>query len=392
MAAMPIQAATQSSIATLRNTTKQSIKTYPIISMVAGCLAIGAGLTAWDACAKAFNAVAPRAELKNKKLPLIFSPDYDISFFGIEKLHPFDSKKYGKVHNYLVNTVGIPRECFYVPTQVSEQDLLLVHTPAYLQSLNSPSVVARIAENPALAYLPNFLVQRNLLAPMKVATGGTILGGTLAQQYGWAINLAGGYHHAKGCGRDRLKETYSLSDEGGGFCVFADIPLVIKKLWEKDPTLKVLIVDLDAHQGNGHEDFFKKNDKRVAIFDIYNADIYPYDHAAKKHIDFNYPVQSGINDQQYLDLLKSELPKAIEQYKPDFILYNAGTDVFEHDPLGLMKVTAQGIIERDSFVFQQAAQNNTPVLMLLSGGYTKESANIIGHSVEHIMKDVVHAI
>src|SRR5262249_8622416 len=151
------------------------------------------------------------------------------------------------------------KERFHVPSIISEQDLLTVHTREYLDSLSLSSTIANIAEIGMLASIPNFILQRYVLNAMKLATGGTVMGAQLALQDGWAINLSGGYHHAK-------KEC------GGGFCVYADIPLAISKVLEKHPEYNVMIVDLDAHQGNGHESFFK-DEKRVAIFDIYNKDI-----------------------------------------------------------------------------------------------------------------------
>ena len=149
-----------------------------------------------------------------------------------------------------------------------------------------------------------------------------------------------------------------------------------------------MIIDLDAHQGNGHEDFFKAED-RVAIFDIYNSEIYPHDYAARTRIDYNYPVASGIADEEYLKLLSEKLPAALDESKPNFIIYNAGSDIFEEDPLGRMKISAQGISKRDELVFKFARERNIPILMVLSGGDTKKSAGIIGKSIENILKNVL---
>jgi len=154
------------------------------------------------------------------KVPIVFHPNYDISFFGIENMHPFDTKKYGKIAAHLQNTCNILREDFYQPEKVSTADLQLVLTTRYLDSLSYSLTVAQVSEMPILRYVPNFLLQRNMLNSMKLATGGTVLGAQLAMQHGWAVNLSGGYHHAK-------------SDNSEGFCFFADIPLAIKKLRAK---------------------------------------------------------------------------------------------------------------------------------------------------------------
>jgi len=309
------------------------------------------------------------------KLPIIFSPRYDIRVLGIEKLHPFDSEKYGKVHRYLVETVGIDEGAFYAPSRASDDVLLKVHTPMYLDSLNKSVNVSLIAEVVMAALLPNRILQKHLLEPIRYATGGTILGVTLAIEQDWAINLAGGYHHAK-------------SDSGGGFCFFADVPVAVRKMWEDHPDRKVLIVDLDAHQGNGNASIFG-DDPRVDIFDVFNGFIYPGDHEAARCVKYNHPVHMFIRDGEYLGLLESELPRAIEQSSPGLIIYNAGTDVLIGDPLGGMNITAEGIIRRDGIVFQIAIARKIPILMVLSGGYTKKSAGVIGRSIGNILKTIL---
>ena len=306
------------------------------------------------------------------KLPLVFSPRYDIRVLGIEKLHPFDSEKFGKVHRYLVEKVGIDEEAFYTPDPVSDEVLLKVHTPNYLYSLTKSLNIALIAEVMMAALLPNKVLQKHLLLPVRYATGGTILGCRLAIERGFAINLSGGYHHAK-------------ADSGGGFCFFADVPIAVRKMWEDDPDRKVLIVDLDAHQGNGNASIFR-DEPRVTIFDIYNGQIYPGDHEAARCVKYNHPVKMFIGDREYLGLLERELPRAIDESQPGLIVYNAGTDVLKGDPLGGMGITAEGILRRDGIVFRSAADRKIPILMVLSGGYTKKSAGVIGRSIENILK------
>lgn len=312
----------------------------------------------------------------NQKLPIVFHDNYDIGFWGIEKLHAFDSKKYGKVKKYLQAKFRLSNNSFHQPDIISDKDLKLVHSNRYLKSLNQSATIANITELALLKWTPNFILQRAILKPMRLATAGTVLGAELALKHGWAINLSGGYHHAK-------------SDSGGGFCIFADIPLAIKKLRINNPNLKVLVIDLDAHQGNGHEAILA-NDPNSFIFDVYVEHNYPYDMQVRKHIHFNYPVKAFIQDAEYLDLIKAELPKALEKVKPDLIIYNAGTDVFEKDPLGRMSITKEGIKNRDFIVFSEAQKRNMPILMVLSGGYTKESSQIIAESISQILEKYIN--
>lgn len=326
-------------------------------------------------CVYAGTLIKSASQSEDIKIPIVYHKEYNISFFGLEKLHTFDSQKYGKVMAELMKHFSFSvRHCFK-PSKISDEELLLVHSKEYLHSLSYSSTVAQITEMPILRSIPNFLVQWRILDPMRYATAGTVLGAELALKYGWSINLSGGYHHAK-------------SNQGGGFCVFADIPLAIKKLRLKNNALKVLVIDLDAHQGNGHESILA-NDPLSYVFDIYSSPNYPSDYEAQHAIDFNYPVKIGIKDEEYLGILKNKLPEALEQVKPDFIIYNAGTDCYEKDKLGRMSLTKECIIQRDIFVFQQAQERKIPILMVLSGGYTGESAHIIASSLKLILQDKI---
>ncbi len=320
----------------------------------------------------------PEQEIKQpliNRIPIVYHPEYDISFgiihWIIEMVHPFDTKKYSHVFNYLTTTCGIdPMQC-YQPEKITDEQLLQVHTADYLKSLNKSSTIARIVEDPLIC-VPNSLLQTIVINPMRFATGGTILGAKLAQQFGWAINLSGGYHHAK-------------ADQGGGFCVFGDIPLAIYELRKESPQLKVLIIDLDAHQGNGHE-MMMANDPNTFILDQYSAHNYPRDSVAKKYITYDVPLACGTKDKEYLEKLDTTLTKALHEKNPEFIIYNAGTDIFEGDKLGKLSVSKRGIIARDELVFKYARQRSIPILMVLSGGYSKQSASIISESISNLKK------
>lgn len=309
------------------------------------------------------------------KLPIIYSDKYNIRFFGLEKRHPFDAAKYGKVYRYLTEELSIDEERFYRPLPVTQKELLSVHTLEYLQSLKSARAIAQIAELPALAVLPGWLLRQVILKPMQYATGGTLLAVELAFEYGWSINLAGGYHHAKG-------------SSGAGFCFYADIPIAVCAALKKNPDLSVLVVDLDVHQGNGCAHLFK-HDPQVRIFDVYNYDIYPWDKRAQQYVDFKYPIASATSETAYLTLIEEALSQALQCCSPELLIYNAGTDILIGDPLGGMGISEQGIIHRDALVFHQARANNIPIVMVLSGGYTKQSASVIAHSIEYLLKTVV---
>lgn len=306
-----------------------------------------------------------------KKVPIIFSTKYDVTLWGIQKFHPFDSEKYSKAYKYLKKHYLLDYDDFYHPEAVSDSILLTVHSSEYLEALKQSKTVAQIAEIPPLKYLPTGFLKRRILKPMRLATGGSLLGVDVALKEGYAINLSGGYHHAR-------------SNFGGGFCFFADVNLAAQKYLQLHPKGKVLILDLDAHQGDGHASI-TKHDPRIIIMDVYNQDVYPNDSLCKTYIDFHHPVSSGITDEPYLEIVKKGLEEVIQKAKPTFILYVAGTDIYQGDRLGRMDISFEGVVKRDEMVFEISNQNHIPILMMLSGGYTKTSSQIIGHSVGNIL-------
>ncbi|XP_026949715.1 histone deacetylase 11 isoform X1 [Sagmatias obliquidens] len=315
--------------------------------------------------------------------PIVYSPRYNITFLGLEKLHPFDAGKWGKVISFLKEEKLLSDSMLVEAREASDEDLLVVHTRRYLNELKVPQesdvgsgapdaqwsfAVATITEIPPVIFLPNFLVQRKVLKPLRTQTGGTIMAGKLAVERGWAINIGGGFHHCS-------------SDRGGGFCAYADITLAIKFLFERvEGVSRATIVDLDAHQGNGHERDFM-GDKRVYIMDVYNRHIYPGDRFAKQAIRRKVELEWGTEDDEYLRKVERNLEKALQEHQPDVVVYNAGTDVLEGDRLGGLSISPQGVVKRDELVFRLVRGHQVPILMVTSGGYQKRTARIIADSI-----------
>jgi histone deacetylase 11 len=301
-------------------------------------------------------------------IPLIYHPRYNITALGLERLHPFDSRKYRRIKQAMMAR-GLRRERDFVrPCAVSHQELLKVHTPEYLRSLRSTQTLARILEVPIVARLPFWLADSRILRPMRLATGGTILACRLAMEKGIAINLGGGYHHAAdGC--------------GGGFCVYADVPLAAKVLHEEGRVGKVLVVDLDAHQGNGTAAIFQGWPWAV-IFDLYERDLFP---VRKEPEDYPLPVPRGLKGIDYLGIVRDALPGALDAVKPDLVIYNAGSDPFVDDPLAGFRLTMSDLAERDLMVVTLARERGIPVAMVLSGGYSSVSWRIHADGIEGIL-------
>ncbi|XP_059657069.1 histone deacetylase 2 isoform X2 [Cornus florida] len=344
-------------------------------------------------------------DVSPSKVPLIYSPSYDIAFLGIEKLHPFDSSKWGRICRFLIVEGVLDKKQIVEPLEATKDDLLVVHSETYLSSLKSSLNVSIIIEPcylcdsylrpfvtscdvaytcfsvllfcdrkqvPPVALLPNCLVQQKVLYPFRKQVGGTILAAKLAKERGWAINVGGGFHHC--CG-----------DKGGGFCAYADISLCIHYAFIRLNISRVMIIDLDAHQGNGHEKDFS-NDGRVYILDMYNPEIYPFDYEARRYIDQKVEVVSGTTTNEYLRRLDEALKVAGRVFDPELVIYNAGTDILEGDPLGRLKISPDGITSRDEKVFRFAREKNVPLVMLTSGGYMKSSARVIADSIVNLSK------
>ncbi|XP_077846032.1 histone deacetylase 11 isoform X4 [Macaca mulatta] len=278
--------------------------------------------------------------------PIVYSPRYNITFMGLEKLHPFDAGKWGKVINFLKEEKLLSDSMLVEAREASEEDLLVVHTRRYLNEL-----------------------KRKVLRPLRTQTGGTIMPGSLAlSSTALCPSAGGGFHHCS-------------SDRGGGFCAYADITLAIKFLFERvEGISRATIIDLDAHQGNGHERDFM-DDKRVYIMDVYNRHIYPGDRFAKQAIRRKVELEWGTEDDEYLDKVERNIEKSLQEHLPDVVVYNAGTDILEGDRLGGLSISPAGIVKRDELVFRMVRGRHVPILMVTSGGYQKRTARIIADSI-----------
>lgn len=319
------------------------------------------------------NDIAPITEISEDRLPIVYHPYYNIYFMGLEKLHPFDSVKYKHTYDSLIAAQIITPQSIYIPKKISEEELASVHTNEYLKSLNSSATLAKITELAFLKFFPSRLSRNVVLNPMKYQAGGSVLAGDLALHYGWAINLGGGFHHAS-------------RNHGEGFCPLADITLSIEALRKNHQNIKkVMIIDLDAHQGNGHEKDFS-DDPNTYIVDVYNEEIFPHDETAKRGIDIEVKLKPFTGDKLYLSSVKEALSSAFRSFQPDVIYYIAGSDILEGDPLGALSISPEALIKRDQMVFKEAKDRHIPIVMLFGGGYQKSNAAIISSSIGNLIK------
>ncbi|MCP4377468.1 MAG: histone deacetylase [bacterium] len=305
----------------------------------------------------------------NNRVAIVYSKHYQMSMGGLERLHSFDIRKYARIYLKL-NTEGLlrPKDVF-VPEPVSEAEILLVHTPAFLESLKDSPTVARYLEAPIVSVVPNVLVDASILNAFRYSTGGTIHASRLALEHGIAINIGGGYHHAK-------------PDAGEGFCIYADMPIAIRVL-QKDHLIKrAMVIDLDVHQGNGTAVCFTGDDD-VFTFSMHQGNIYPIPKATS---DLDIELVSGTTDEQFLKILRKNLPGAIDRARPDIVLLQAGCDTLAEDPLASLAMTQAGIVERDAIVIDECVKRKIPVVMLLGGGYSKQAWEVQYASIERTLE------
>ncbi len=310
-----------------------------------------------------FSCIPPRAVKQvntpregralNQRLAIVYSQDYQIDFGGAEKLHPFDINKYTKIYMALVRDGLLGPDDVFVPEPIDREDLLLVHTADYLKRLQQPAMLARYLEFGPAAKLPTKVNDRVILSAFRYATGGTLLAARKALQHGMAVNLAGGYHHA-------------APDIGGGFCIYADMPVAIRRLQREGLTRQALVMDLDAHQGNGTALCFQ-DDPAVFTFDMHEGDIFPI---PKEKNDLDVPLPAGMTDAEYLEILRQHLPKVFELARPDIVFLQGGVDVLARDPLTRLDLSIEGVVTRDRLVFREAASRGIPIVMVLGGGYS----------------------
>jgi histone deacetylase 11 len=301
-------------------------------------------------------------------VPIVYSPAYNVSAFGLERLHPFDGQKYRRIHDWLIAQGLRKPGDFVAPGRCSRRDLLVVHTPAYLRSLWRPWVLARILEVGPVAFLPPCLTRWRVLWPMRRATGGTVRACRLALERGLAVNLGGGYHHAGPAA-------------GGGFCAYADVPLALALLHREGRLRSALVVDTDAHQGNGTADALGPW-PWAHLLDLYEERLFP---RPKAREEMPVPLPSLLGGASYLELLHEHLPEALRRSRPDLVVYNAGSDVLATDPLSSLRLTPEEMAERDLYVVTAVREQGVPLALVLSGGYGPRSWEAHARSLEGIL-------
>lgn len=262
--------------------------------------------------------------------------------------------KYELLPMQLVHEGTITEGNLFHPDSISPDWLLRTHDPDYVSRLDELTLT------PAEIRRTGFPLSDTVVKREKVIVNGTLLATHFALEYGISMNIAGGTHHA-------------FTNRGEGFCLFNDQAIAANYLLQRRLAKKILIVDLDVHQGNGTAEIFR-NERRVFTFSMHGANNYPM---IKEESDLDVGLPDGTADAAYLALLDGNLKSLLDTAEPDFIFFQAGVDILETDKLGKLKVTRQGCRQRDKLVLRLAKENRIPIVVTMGGGYSPNFNDII---------------
>jgi acetoin utilization deacetylase AcuC-like enzyme len=268
--------------------------------------------------------------------------------------HRFPMLKYELIPEQLLHEGLINDDSLFSPGKLDEDIILLTHEKNYwerLRDLQLSDAEIRRSGFP----LTESLVEREI----RIASG-SIDGSIHALEHGIAFNVAGGTHHAG-------------SNWAEGFCLLNDQAIAANYLLNKSLVSRILIIDLDVHQGNGTAEIFN-NEERVFTFSIHAEKNFPF---RKEQSDIDVGLPDGISDNDYLNLLKTNLKHVIGAFKPDFIFYLAGVDVLATDKLGKLNLSRDGCKQRDRIVLNYCRSLKIPVQVSMGGGYSPKITDIV---------------
>jgi acetoin utilization deacetylase AcuC-like enzyme len=278
-------------------------------------------------------------------LKVAWSPNYVLP---LPPGHRFPMSKYEMLPQQLLYEGTLREENFFEPEPVAENWITLTHASEYWQKLKNLELTQKEMRRVGFP-LTRELVQREI-----TIVQGTMLCAEFALQHGVAMNIAGGTHHA-------------FTNKGEGFCLLNDIAMASHCLLAKNLVKKILVVDLDVHQGNGTAQIFK-DDSRVFTFSMHGANNYPLQ---KETSNLDIGLPDFTNDEFYLSTLDVNLKNLIQQVEPEFIFFQSGVDILDTDKMGRLSVSKEGCKMRDRLVLETARHNNIPIVASMGGGYSE---------------------
>lgn len=286
-----------------------------------------------------------------KRLHIAFDPIYA---HPLPEGHRFPMLKYELIPGQLLYEGTIEQRHLFAPQPCPDETILKTHTADYLYKLKSGTLSAAEQRRIGFPQSPQ-LTQRE-----RIITQGTIDCCQYAVENGVALNVAGGTHHA-------------FADRGEGFCLLNDFAVAANYLLQHEVSKKILIIDLDVHQGNGTAKLFQ-NTMSVFTFSMHGRQAYPFH---KEVSDLDIELDDATDDATYMGILQRSLLKLIENVKPDFAFYLSGVDVLATDRFGKLKLTIEGCKQRDTFVFTTLKQHHIPCTVAMGGGYSPDVKMIV---------------
>lgn len=268
--------------------------------------------------------------------------------------HRFPMEKYDLIPEQLLYEGTIREENLFLPEALKESVILKAHSLKYWHDLDQGNIGPREMRKTGFPWSEE-LVRREI-----VISGGTLQAARYAKEYGIAMNISGGTHHA-------------FRDRGEGFCLLNDFCMAAMELLDTRESEKIMIIDLDVHQGNGTAEIMA-NEDRVFTFSMHCEANYPMQ---KESSDLDIPLPHGISDDEYLNSLTTTLPPLLDQVEPDLVFYLSGVDVLETDKLGKLSLTREGCRQRDRFVFELLRKHGIPVAVAMGGGYSAKVSDIV---------------
>lgn len=284
-------------------------------------------------------------------LKVSYDPIYK---YELPEGHRFPMEKYDLLPQQLLYEGTLNEDNFFAPSRLDSESILLTHTKEYLEKLDTNALSRKEARTIGFPIRPELIERGRYIA------GGTFDSVAYARKYGVSMNIAGGTHH-------------SFADHGEGFCLYNDIAIASNMVLRDNPNLKILVVDLDVHQGNGTAKIFEQ-EERVFTFSMHGAKNYP---VRKMQSDLDAPMPDGCRDHEYMEGLKQSLDHILNNFEPDLVFYLSGVDVLETDKLGRLALSKEGCRDRDEYVFKMMKSINVPVVVSMGGGYSERIADII---------------
>lgn len=290
-------------------------------------------------------------------VPIVNHPDY-VAQIGDD--HRFPIKKFGALFDLLKKDKILHKDNLHIPEPANYLDLTKAHHEEYIKKIDELSLSKEEERKLGFPMVPS--VKRRSY----MATGGTVLSAELALKHKLACNTAGGSHHA-------------FPNSGNGYCVFNDVAVAAYNLLDKHQVKKILIFDLDVHQGDGTAKIFENNEK-VYTLSIHSKKNYPL---IKQKSDQDIEVEDDITDEEYLNTVSKSL-EIVNKMNFDFVFYVAGVDIHKNDKLGKLNISTEGIMEREKMVIKNFYKNNVPLCGVLGGGYNKDFDHLVYlHSILH---------